>query len=83
MMTPKSDIHLARLWIALEDVRHRIDNEIVPLGMHLKLEDPELTQALETLSKSIESHFERWHLAVEPRSTSAKKVGAKGRSGVK
>jgi hypothetical protein len=55
------------LWMALKDIQSRIDNEAIPLGMHLSIEDPELMQALETLSERIGVHFGRWHLVAERR----------------
>jgi len=61
------DLQLAKLWVALEEIRNKIDNEAIPLGLHLGLENPELMQALETLSESIRKHFGRWHLVAEPR----------------
>ena len=67
MAYPESNIQLAMLWMALKDIQSRIDNEVIPLGMHLGLEDPELMQALETLSERIGKHFGRWRLVAEPR----------------
>ena len=61
-MTRPQSIQLARLWIALVEVQARIDNEIVPVGTHLGIEDPELMIALETLSDKIKSHFDRFSL---------------------
>lgn len=67
MSDRESNLQLARLWVALEEIRKRIDNEAIPLGVHLGLEDPELMQALETLSERIGKHFGRWRLVAEPR----------------
>ena len=67
MADRESNLQLAMLWVALKDIKGRIDNEAVPLGMHLELEDPELMQALETLSERIGTHFGRWRLVAEPR----------------
>jgi hypothetical protein len=58
---------LAKLWVALEEIRNKIDNEAIPLGIHLGLEDPELMRTLDTLSERIRNHFERWRLVAEPR----------------
>ena len=63
----ETSIQLARLWAALGDVRSRIDNEVIPLGMHLGLENPELMQALEAVSERIREHFGHWHLIAERR----------------
>lgn len=65
MQTP--DLQLAKLWVALEEIRNKIDNEAIPLGVYLGLEDPELMQALETLSERIGKHFVNWRIVAEPR----------------
>ena len=67
MIDRESNLQLAMLWVALKDIQSRIDNEAIPLGMHLGLEDPELMQALETLSERIGTHFGRSRLVAEPR----------------
>jgi hypothetical protein len=67
MADRESNLQLAMLWVALKDIQGRIDNEAIPLGMHLGLEDPELMQALETLSERIRKHFGRWRLVAERR----------------
>ena len=69
MADRESNLQLAKLWVILEEIRNRIDNEAVPLGMHLGLEDPELMQALENLSERIGKHFGRWRLVAAPRKT--------------
>lgn len=67
MADRESNLQLAKLWVALEEVQNKIDNEVIPLGIHLGLEDPELMQALETLSERIGKHFGRWRLVSERR----------------
>ena len=67
MVERESNLQLAMLWVALKDIQSRIDNEVILLGMHLGLEDPELMQALETLSERIGIHFGRWRLVAERR----------------
>lgn len=67
MQASDQSTQLARLWVALQDIQTRIDNEVIPLGMHLSIEDPELLQALETLSERIGIHFGHWRLVAEPR----------------
>jgi hypothetical protein len=67
MVEHESNFQLAMLWVALKDTKSGIDNEAIPLGMHLGLEDPELMQALGTLSERIGIHFKRWRLIAEPR----------------
>jgi len=66
MADRESNLQIAMLWVALKDIKGRIDNEAIPLGMHLGLEDPELMQALETLSERIGIHFGSWRLVAEP-----------------
>ena len=67
MADRESNLQLAMLWVALKDIQSKIDNEAIPLGMRLSIEDPELMQALETLSERIGKHFGRWRLVAEPR----------------
>jgi len=67
MAERESNFQLAMLWVTLKDIQGRIDNEAIPLGMHLSIEDPELMQALENLSERIGTHFGRWRLVAEPR----------------
>jgi hypothetical protein len=67
MADRESNLQLAMPWVALKDVQSKIDNEAIPLGMRLSIEDPELMQALETLSERIGKHFGRWRLVAEPR----------------
>ncbi len=59
-------IKLARLWTVLDEIKGSIDNTAVPLGSHLGLEDPELMQALESLSEKIDDHFKKFRLVAEP-----------------
>ncbi len=65
--TGLTSVKLARVWVGLEETKAGIDNEIVPLGMHLGLDDPELMIALETLSEKIREHFDSFKLVAEPR----------------
>ena len=66
LMTREDSIQLARLWMSLNELKSRLDNEIIPLGSHLALEDPELMIALETLSERIQYHFDRYRLQALP-----------------
>ena len=67
MADRESNSQLAMLWVALKDIKTGIDNEAIPLGTHLGLEDPELMLALESLSERIGIHFTHWRLVAEPR----------------
>ncbi len=58
-------IKLAQLWTGLKVVKDRLDNEIIPIGGHFGIEDPELMIALEELSAKIQNHFDRFRLVVD------------------
>ena len=60
-------VKLATLWVALAAIKKQIDNEAVPLGHHLGIEDPDLMIALEELSEKIGVHFSKFKLVAEPR----------------
>jgi hypothetical protein len=68
-MTRRQSIQLARWWTAIADVQARIDNELVPVGTHLGIEDLDLMEALETLSEKIKNHFDRYRLQAVPIET--------------
>lgn len=55
-------IKLALLWVELKTVKEKLDNEIIPIGGFLGIEDPELMIALEEVSARIENYFERFRL---------------------
>lgn len=65
-MTRHQSIQLARLWTSLAEVQARIDSEIIPVGVHLGIEDHDLMVALETLSEKIKTHFDRHRLRAVP-----------------
>lgn len=65
-MTTDQSIQLARWWIAIGDVQTRIDNEIVPLGINLGVEDVDLVDALEALSDKIKTHLHGYKLQAVP-----------------
>ncbi len=67
MASSESNIQLAKLWVALSGIRAKIDNEAIPLGVYLGIEDAELMQALENLSERIGKHFVNWRIVAEPR----------------
>lgn len=60
-------VKLATLWMALARIKQQIDNEAVPLGHHLGIEDPNLMFALEELSEKINSHFSKFKLVAAAR----------------
>lgn len=61
-----NSVQLARLWMTLADLKDAIDNQAVPLGSHLGIEDPELMISLEDLSAKIGTHFKKYRLVAEP-----------------
>ncbi len=68
-MTNYQSIQLARWWTAIADVQARIDNELVPVGTHLGIEDHDLMEALETVSEKIKTHFDQFKLQAVPIKT--------------
>jgi hypothetical protein len=44
-MTRHQSIQLARVWTSLAEVQARIDSEIIPVGVHVGIEDPDLMVA--------------------------------------
>jgi hypothetical protein len=68
-MATNQSIQLARWWVAIADVQARIDNEVIPVGTHLGIEDPDLMEALETLSERIKTHFVQFKLQAVPIET--------------
>jgi hypothetical protein len=62
-----NSITLAKLWIDLKNLKDKIDNEVIPAGGYLGVEDPELMIALEELSAKIENHFRQFRLVAETR----------------
>lgn len=68
MNTRHQSIQLARLWTSLAEVQARIDNEIIPVGVHLGMDDADMMVALEDLSERIKTHFDRHRLQAVPTS---------------
>ncbi len=58
---------LARLWVGLDDVKGKIDNELLPLLARLEVPDVELEAALENLSARVADHFNRHKLEATRR----------------
>lgn len=65
-------IKLAQVWLELRNIKDKLDNEILPIGGHLGIDDPELMIAMESLSEKIANHFERFRLIAEPLKTHKK-----------
>ncbi len=58
-------VKLAKVWVELEEMKNKLDNEIIPVGGYLSIDNPELMIAMENLSKVIGSHFEKFRLKNE------------------
>lgn len=63
-------VKLAKLWIDLRDMKSKLDNEILPAGGHLGLDDPELMIAMEEPLEKISNHFEKFKLVAEAKKIS-------------
>ena len=66
-MTTRESIQLAWLWTTLADMQAKINNELVPVAIHLGIQDPDLMIALDALSKCIKAHLDRHMLQAVPR----------------
>lgn len=58
-------IKLAKVWLELETIKNKLDNEVIPISGYLGLEDPDLMIAMEELSNKIGNHFEKFRLTAE------------------
>jgi hypothetical protein len=56
---------LAKLWIELEMVKNKLDNELIPVSGYLGVEDDELRDSMMQLSKAIENHLNQFRLTAE------------------
>ena len=56
---------LAKLWIELEAVKNKLDNEIIPVSGYLGVDDDELKDSMEQLSKAIAAHLNQFRLTAE------------------
>lgn len=63
-MTNES-IKLAGLWTSLGEIKTKLDNEVIPVGGYLGIDDPDLMIAMEELSEKIGNHFNRFQLVAE------------------
>lgn len=64
-----NSIKLAKFWEQLNALKERLDNEIIPVGSYLEIQDSNLMTALEEVSMEIESHFEKFKLIAVLRKT--------------
>lgn len=59
-------IQLAKFHLALHETMERIDNEIVPAGLHLECPDDELLQTLNLAASSIKAYLSKYRLEAVP-----------------
>jgi hypothetical protein len=62
-MSYHHSIKLANLWFSLHELKQKLDNEIIPIGSHLGIDNPDLMISLEEVSSNIENHFEKFKLS--------------------
>lgn len=58
---------LAKLWTGLEEIKSKLDNEIIPVSGYLGIDDPSLMMAMEELSEKIGNHFNSFRLVAETK----------------
>ncbi len=58
-------IKLAKLWLELEQIKNKLDNEVIPVSGYLGVDDSELMIAMEELSAKIGNHFEKFRLQAQ------------------
>jgi len=55
----------ARLWLELDAVKNKLDNELIPVSGYLDIGDNELKDSMEQLSKAIAAHLNQFKLTSE------------------
>ena len=61
-----NSIKLGEFWIALNQLKIKIDNELIPVAGYLGVDDYELIDAMQNLSDNIENHFNKFELNARP-----------------
>ncbi len=56
---------LAKLWIELDAVKNKLDNELIPVSGYLGIDDENLKDSMEGLSKAIAAHLSQFKLSAE------------------
>ena len=56
---------LAKLWLELDAVKNKLDNELIPISGYLGIDDDDLKDSMMQLSKSIETHLTQFKLTAE------------------
>lgn len=67
-----NSIKLAKLWVELEAVKTKLDNELIPVSGYLDVDDDELKDSMMQLSKAIEAHLNQFKLTAEKENNSSK-----------
>lgn len=62
----ENSIKLGEFWIALNQLKIKIDNELIPVAGYLGVDDYKLIDAMQNLSDSIENHFNKFDLNARP-----------------
>jgi hypothetical protein len=61
-----NSVKLGEFWIALNQLKIKIDNELIPVAGYLGVDDYELIEAMQNLSDNIENHFNKFELNARP-----------------
>lgn len=56
---------LAKLWIELDAVKNKLDNELIPVSGYLGVDDNDLKDSMQRLSKAIAVHLNQFKLTAE------------------
>ena len=66
MAEPNQNLQVATFWTALYGIKHRIDNEALPLCSALDMQriDGTLVEAFENLSEQIGNHLDNFKLEI-------------------
>jgi hypothetical protein len=61
-----ASVKIAKLWQSLNEIKTSLDNEIIPLCVHLKAVDDDMLWAMQNLSDELANHFKKFHLVIQP-----------------
>ena len=56
---------LAKLWLELDAIKNKLDNELIPVSGYLDVADDELKDSMQQLSKAIAAHLNQFKLTSE------------------
>ena len=60
-----NSVKLAKFWLDLDAVKTKLDNELIPVSGYLGVDDDELKDSMEQLSKAIADHLNQFKLTAE------------------